>query len=61
MGTADKNIESWLRGLGLERYISTFRENDIDGEILLEITERDFEKLGVSPMPAFASGERDKT
>ena len=28
------DISAWLRELGLERYEQTFRENNIDGEII---------------------------
>jgi class 3 adenylate cyclase/predicted ATPase len=41
------DIGSWLHGLGLERYEPAFRNNAIDAEILLELTESDLEKLGV--------------
>ena len=37
-----------MRNLGLGRYENTFRENDIDLEVLPELTEGDFEKVGVS-------------
>jgi class 3 adenylate cyclase/tetratricopeptide (TPR) repeat protein len=42
------NVEDWLRGLGLGQYEALFRENDIDVEVLPELTEADFEKVGVS-------------
>ena len=41
------DIEKWLRGLGLQQYAATFRDNAIDAEILPELTEADLEKLGV--------------
>jgi class 3 adenylate cyclase len=37
----------WLRRLGLGQYEATFRENKIDADVLLELTESDLEKLGV--------------
>ena len=37
----------WLRGLGLERYGPAFRENEIDWEVLPDLTEGDLEKLGL--------------
>ena len=46
MGSA-VDIGIWLRGLGLERYEPAFRDNAIDAEVLLELTEPDLEKLGV--------------
>jgi len=41
------DIGTWLHGLGLAQYEPIFRENAIDTEILPELTEADFEKLGV--------------
>ena len=40
------DVGGWLRGLGLEQYEAAFRENEIDGEVLPELTEGDLEKLG---------------
>jgi len=28
------DIEAWLQGLGLERYVPAFRDNEIDWEVL---------------------------
>jgi class 3 adenylate cyclase/predicted ATPase len=39
------DIAAWLRNLGLERYEPVFRENEIDWEVLPEVTEGDLEKL----------------
>ena len=33
----------WLRGLGLERYVSAFEDNDIDADVLPELNEIDLE------------------
>ena len=41
------DIGAWLRGLGFGRYESTFIKNAIDTDVLLELTEADFEKLGI--------------
>ena len=41
------DIENWLRGLGLQQYITAFRDNAIDAEVLPELTDADLEKLGV--------------
>jgi len=43
-----KNLATWLEHLGLEQYASVFAENDIDLEILGELTDEDFRELGVS-------------
>jgi len=41
------DIGAWLRNLGLERYEPAFRDNEIDWEVLPELTEGDLEKLGL--------------
>jgi predicted ATPase/class 3 adenylate cyclase len=43
-----RDIGSWLGELGLERYAQAFRDNDIDLDVLPELTDADLEKLGVS-------------
>jgi hypothetical protein len=35
------DVAVWLRGLGLEQYEPTFRENEVDAEVLRELTESD--------------------
>ena len=42
------DVASWLRGLGLERYEATFRENDVDGELLPTLTADDLKEIGVT-------------
>ena len=42
------DVGGWLRGLGLGQYEVLFRANEIDADILPELTEVDLEKLGVS-------------
>src|SRR5215472_4420129 len=44
---ATMDIGGWLRSLGLEQYEPVFRENEIDSEVLSELTESDLEKLGL--------------
>jgi len=41
------DIEAWLQGLGLERYVPAFRDNEIDAEVLPELTEADLATLGL--------------
>jgi class 3 adenylate cyclase len=43
-----RDVAEWLRGLGLERYASGFRDNDIDGEVLRRLTAEDLRELGVA-------------
>ena len=40
------DVGHWLRGLSLGQYEATFLENEIDAEVLLELTETDLEKIG---------------
>src|ERR1700722_12454140 len=42
------DVGDWLRSLGLGKYETMFRESDIDAQVLPELSESDFEKLGVS-------------
>ena len=41
------DVVAWLRGLGLEQYEQAFRENDVDAEVLPELTAEDLIGLGV--------------
>jgi class 3 adenylate cyclase/tetratricopeptide (TPR) repeat protein len=41
------DLTSWLRSLGLERFEGVFRDNEIDAEVLPDLTEADLEKLHV--------------
>jgi class 3 adenylate cyclase/tetratricopeptide (TPR) repeat protein len=42
------DIAGWLRSLGLGQYETLFGENDIDAEVLTDLTDSDLEKIGVS-------------
>jgi class 3 adenylate cyclase/predicted ATPase len=42
------DIAEWLRALGLERYEATFRENDINAELLPNLTADDLKDLGIT-------------
>ena len=41
------DVSTWLRNLGLGQYEQTFRENDIDAEVLAELTPDDLSGLGI--------------
>jgi class 3 adenylate cyclase len=41
------DVAAWLRGLGLEQYAPAFRDNDVDGEVLPELTADDLISIGV--------------
>ena len=47
-GTTTMDIAGRLRGLGLERYEQSFRDNEIDQRILPELTADDLKELGVT-------------
>ena len=42
------NVAAWLNRLGLEQYEQAFRENDVDAEVLPELTAEDLIGLGVT-------------
>src|SRR5262245_34242491 len=42
------DIEVWLQGLGLERYVPAFRDNEIDWEVLPKLTSEDLREIGVA-------------
>jgi hypothetical protein len=44
---ATTDIGAWLRDQGLGQYEATFRQNEIEVDILPELTEPDLEKLGI--------------
>ena len=41
------DIGGWLRSLGLERYETVFRENEINKTVLPNLTAEDLKDLGV--------------
>ena len=41
------DIAAWLRGLGLGAYEQAFRDNEVDAEVLPELTDADLRELGV--------------
>jgi class 3 adenylate cyclase len=42
------DVGAWLRGLGLEQYVAAFRDNDVDAEVLPELTADDLINIGVT-------------
>jgi class 3 adenylate cyclase/tetratricopeptide (TPR) repeat protein len=42
------DVASWLRNLGLECYETAFRQNDVDADVLRDLTAEDLEGLGVA-------------
>jgi class 3 adenylate cyclase len=44
------NVADWLRALGLEQYEATFRENDVAGELLPDLTDYDLKELGITSL-----------
>jgi class 3 adenylate cyclase len=45
-----QQIADWLEKLGMSEYAQRFAENDIDFEILGELTDQDLEKIGVASL-----------
>ena len=43
-----ENVAHWLKQLGLFQYASVFAANDIDEEVLPELTDAELEKLGLT-------------
>ena len=43
-----QQIAEWLEKLGMSEYASRFAENDIEIDLLNELTDEDFDRLGVS-------------
>jgi class 3 adenylate cyclase len=43
-----QQIADWLKKLGMSEYAKRFAENDIDIDVLSELTDQDFDRLGVS-------------
>jgi hypothetical protein len=41
-----QDLAQWLKELGLSEYAQRFAENDIDFEVLGELTDTDFDRLG---------------
>jgi class 3 adenylate cyclase len=44
---AMQQIAHWLKQLGMHEYIQHFAENDIDFDILKDLTDQDLEKMGI--------------
>ena len=47
-GEAGVDVAAWLNRLGLEQYEQAFRENDVDAEVLRDLTAEDLIGLGVT-------------
>ena len=43
-----QQIAEWLKKLGMSEYAQRFAESDIDIDVLSELTDQDFDRLGVS-------------
>ena len=41
------DIDGWLRGIGLEQYAQTFRDNAIDADVLRDLTNEHLRELGL--------------
>ena len=45
-----QQIADWLERLGLGQYAQRFAENDIDFDLLRDLTDQDLEKIGVTSL-----------
>ena len=50
MWGAAMDVVGWLRGLGLGQYETNFRDNKIDADLLLRLTNDDLKDIGVSAL-----------
>ena len=41
------DVGTWLNGLGLGQYEAVFRDNEIDADVLTELTDQHLRDLGV--------------
>jgi hypothetical protein len=41
------DIDGWLRGIGLEQYAQTFRDNAIDADVLCDLTDEHLREVGL--------------
>ena len=48
VGGRVQQIADWLKKLGMSEYAERFAESDIDIDVLSELTDHDFDRLGVS-------------
>ena len=48
IGGTGVDVGAWLRGLGLGQYEQAFRDNDVDAEVLPELTADDLRSSGVA-------------
>ncbi|HMU52481.1 MAG TPA: SAM domain-containing protein, partial [Geminicoccaceae bacterium] len=44
------DIAAWLSGLGLERYVGAFEDNDIDAAVLRTLNADDLRELGITSL-----------
>ncbi len=42
------DVGTWLSGLGLGQYEAVFRENEIDADVLTELTDQHLKDLGIA-------------
>ena len=45
-----KDVSEWLEKLGLGQYASNFTDNDIDTQLLAQLTDADLKELGISSL-----------
>lgn len=50
MSEIELNVSAWLDNIGLSQYTDAFRDNDIDGDILIDLTADDLKELGIASL-----------
>src|SRR5580692_2988881 len=48
---ATNNLKEWLQGLGLEKYADAFAREEIELEVIAELTDTDLQSLGIPMGP----------
>ena len=54
------DVSTWLVKLGFRQYVSSFVDNNIDYQVLRELTDADLKELGVSSLGHRKSTESDQ-
>jgi len=50
MSEIELNVSAWLDNIGLSQYTDAFRDNDIDGDILIDLTADDLKEIGIASL-----------
>ncbi len=53
-----RSVSEWLLELGLDRYAEAFVENDVEFDVLSELSDDDLSQLGLSSTQIFEGSSR---